>query len=67
MLKISKTFFLRYLYSRFYDAALASAAETCIIPLQDYMDFDDFARMNNPADKDGAWRFRFWNVKFLIG
>lgn len=43
----------------FIDAALASAAETCIIPLQDYMDFGDFARMNNPADKDGAWRFRF--------
>jgi len=38
--------------------ALASAANTAIIPMQDYLGLDDRARMNTPATLGGNWQWR---------
>jgi len=43
----------------FIRCALACAANTAIIPMQDYLDLDDRARMNTPATLGGNnWRWR---------
>jgi 4-alpha-glucanotransferase len=41
----------------FIRCALASAANTAIIPMQDYLNLDDRARMNTPSTL-GNWRWR---------
>jgi 4-alpha-glucanotransferase len=38
--------------------ALASVADTAIIPLQDVLGLDGRARMNDPSVNDGQWRWR---------
>ncbi|MBM3889649.1 MAG: 4-alpha-glucanotransferase [Verrucomicrobia bacterium] len=38
--------------------ALASVADTAIIPAQDVLGLDSRARMNDPAINDGQWRWR---------
>jgi 4-alpha-glucanotransferase len=40
-------------------AALASVADTVIIPMQDILGLDSDARMNLPGRASGNWRFRF--------
>ena len=40
--------------------AQASTANTCIIPLQDYLHLDNKARMNHPSTLGGNW---CWRVK----
>lgn len=39
-------------------AALASVAETAVIPIQDYMELGSEARMNTPSTLGGNWMFR---------
>ena len=39
-------------------AALGSVADTCIIPMQDYLRLDARARMNVPGTRQGNWRWR---------
>ena len=39
-------------------AALASVADTCIIPLQDYLGLDNSARINKPSTNGGNWQWR---------
>lgn len=39
-------------------AAQASVADTCIIPMQDYLRFGAEARMNTPGTVGGNWRWR---------
>nr|WP_305764109.1 4-alpha-glucanotransferase [Caproiciproducens sp. NJN-50] len=41
-------------------AALGSVADTCVIPMQDYLCLGAFARMNRPGTVGGNWR---WRVK----
>jgi 4-alpha-glucanotransferase len=43
----------------FIRAALASVADTAIIPLQDVLGLDSRARMNLPASTAGNWAWRF--------
>ena len=38
--------------------ALASVADTCIIPLQDYLGLDNSARINKPSTNGGNWQWR---------
>jgi 4-alpha-glucanotransferase len=40
-------------------AALASVADTAIIPLQDVLGLGSEARMNLPGRESGNWAFRF--------
>jgi 4-alpha-glucanotransferase len=44
---------------RFIRCALASVADTAIIPMQDYLGLDDRARMNTPSTLGGSnWKWR---------
>ncbi len=38
--------------------AMMSVADTCIIPLQDFLGFDETARMNFPSMSEGNWEWR---------
>ena len=40
-------------------AALASVADTAIIPMQDILGLGSEARMNLPGRQSGNWEFRF--------
>ncbi|MEP6765802.1 MAG: 4-alpha-glucanotransferase [Gemmatimonadaceae bacterium] len=40
-------------------AALASVADTVLIPMQDVLGLNSEARMNLPGRQDGNWKFRF--------
>ena len=40
-------------------AALASVADTAIVPMQDVLGLDSEARMNLPGRGDGNWAWRF--------
>jgi 4-alpha-glucanotransferase len=39
-------------------AALASPADTCVIPLQDYLRLGAEARINTPGTKENNWQWR---------
>lgn len=39
-------------------AAMSSVADTCIIPLQDYLGLDNSARINKPSTLGGNWKWR---------
>lgn len=61
-----RRFCLQYLHSAgeeihwdFIRAAMASVADTAIIPLQDVLGLGSEARMNLPASTEGNWRWRF--------
>ena len=38
--------------------ALRSVADTCIIPVQDYLGYDNSARINVPGTAEGNWKWR---------
>ena len=38
--------------------AMMSVAKTCIIPMQDYLELDDSARMNEPGTTGKNWKWR---------
>lgn len=38
--------------------AMMSVAHTCIIPMQDYLELDDRARMNEPGTSGNNWKWR---------
>ncbi len=38
--------------------AMMSVADTCIIPMQDYLELDDRARMNEPGSLGNNWKWR---------
>jgi len=45
------------------ELALASVAETAIIPMQDILGLDTKARMNTPGTATGNWDWRFqWKL-----
>jgi 4-alpha-glucanotransferase len=49
----------REIHWAFIRAALASVADTAIIPLQDVLGLGSEARMNLPARPEGNWRWRY--------
>ena len=46
------------LYKSFIAAAMRSNAKTCIIPIQDYLGYDNSCRMNKPSTVGTNWRWR---------
>lgn len=48
----------------FIRAALASAADTCIIPMQDYLELGGEARFNFPSTLGGNWEWRMLDGQF---
>lgn len=49
---------LQELHKPMINAAMASVAATCIIPLQDYLGLDNSARTNKPSTVGQNWRWR---------
>jgi 4-alpha-glucanotransferase len=49
----------REIHWAFIRAALASVADTAIVPLQDVLGLGSAARMNLPGRASGNWRWRF--------
>ena len=65
--KADKSFADRYLHLRgdeeeveweFIRAAIASVADTAVIPMQDYLGLDETARMNIPSTLGNNWKWR---------
>lgn len=48
----------RELYKAFISLVMRSAAKSCIIPMQDYLGYDDRCRMNKPSTVGTNWRWR---------
>ena len=48
----------KWLYKKMIDLAMMSCADTCIIPLQDWLGLDNSARMNTPGTVDINWSWR---------
>lgn len=46
------------LYPSFIAAVMRSNAKTCIIPIQDYLGYDNSCRMNKPSTVGTNWRWR---------
>ncbi|MGI6333130.1 MAG: 4-alpha-glucanotransferase [Saccharofermentanales bacterium] len=43
---------------RFIRAAMSSSADTCIVPMQDFLRLGAEARLNTPGTRQGNWRWR---------
>lgn len=41
-------------------SAMISVADTCIVPLQDFLGLDESARMNRPGQPENNWCWRFF-------
>lgn len=48
----------RELYKPFVSLALGSVARLCVIPLQDYLGYDNSCRINQPSTVGKNWRWR---------
>jgi len=48
----------KWMYKKLIDLAMMCCADTCIIPLQDWLGLDNTARMNTPGTVDGNWSWR---------
>ena len=46
------------LYKKMLNLAMMCAADTCIIPVQDYLGLDNSGRMNTPGTVGVNWRWR---------
>ena len=46
------------MYKKLIDLAMMSAANTCIIPIQDWLGLDNSSRMNTPGTVDNNWSWR---------
>ena len=46
------------MYKKLVSLAMMSAADTCIIPIQDWLGLDNSARMNTPGTVDANWSWR---------
>jgi len=48
----------KWMYRKFIDLAMMSAADTCIIPIQDWLGLDNSSRMNTPGTVELNWSWR---------
>ncbi len=51
----------QYLYRSFIGLVMRSCAKLCIIPMQDYLGYDNSARMNRPSTVGTNWKWRLVN------
>ena len=42
--------------------AMSTRADMCIIPIQDYLGLDSYARINTPGTCSGNWEWRMYNI-----
>lgn len=50
----------KYLYKSFISVIMASKANLCVVPMQDYMGLDNKSRINQPSTIGNNWK---WRVK----
>lgn len=48
----------KWMYKKFIQLAMMSAAKTCIVPIQDWLGLDNTSRMNAPGTVDNNWSWR---------
>ena len=48
----------KWMYKKLVDLAMMSAANTCIVPIQDWLGLDNSSRMNTPGTVDQNWSWR---------
>ena len=48
----------KWMYKKLIDLAMRCCADTCIIPMQDWLGLDNTARMNTPGTVDINWSWR---------
>ena len=48
----------KWMYKKFINMAMMSAANTCIIPIQDWLGLDNSSRMNMPGTVEVNWSWR---------
>ena len=48
----------KWMYKKLIDLAMMCCADTCIIPMQDWLGLDNSARMNTPGTVDANWSWR---------
>ena len=48
----------KWMYKKLIQHAMMSAADTCIIPIQDWLGLDNSGRMNTPGTVDANWSWR---------
>jgi len=48
----------KWMFRKLIDLAMMSAADTCIIPIQDWLGLDNSSRMNTPGTVDLNWSWR---------
>lgn len=48
----------KWMFKRLITLAMGSSADTCIIPIQDWLGLDNTARMNTPGTVDVNWSWR---------
>ena len=48
----------KWMYKKLVDLAMMSAADTCIVPIQDWMGLDNSSRMNTPGTVEVNWSWR---------
>ena len=48
----------KWMYKKMIDLAMMSAANTCIIPVQDWLGLDNSSRMNTPGTVEVNWSWR---------
>jgi 4-alpha-glucanotransferase len=46
------------MYKQFVRLAMMSAADTCIVPIQDWLGLDNSSRMNTPGTVEVNWSWR---------
>jgi len=48
----------KWMYKKLIDLAMRCSADTCIIPMQDWLGLDNTTRMNTPGTVDSNWSWR---------
>ncbi len=48
----------KWMYQKLIDLAMRCCADTCIIPMQDWLGLDNSSRMNTPGTVDSNWSWR---------
>ena len=49
---------IKWMYKKLIDLAMMSCADTCIVPIQDWLGLPNTARMNTPGTVDVNWSWR---------
>ena len=57
----------QYLHTSFISLIMASRASLCVIPMQDYMGYDNTCRMNQPSTVGINWKWRLKEGELTAG